>query len=96
MKVLAIFFTAFVSIQSSFALTTVIGGTTYSCEPDYPTPPVQKSYYCTIESSFDGSFGGSGKTDLEARYLAKLACKTGSRNNGLFCDENTILCDSSY
>ena len=95
MKKLTFLFVVIVSIQSSYALTTVIDGTTYTCEPDYPSPPIHKSYYCTIDSAFDGTFGGSGRTELEARNIAKQACKVGSRSNGFHCEERTIQCESS-
>lgn len=95
MKFFAALFVTILNIQSAYALTTVINGTTYSCEPDDSYPPVHKYFYCTIESTFDGSFGGSGRTELEARIEAKKACKQGSTNEGFFCKESTIQCDSS-
>lgn len=55
----------------------------------------QPSYFCTINSSFDGSFSGEGNTQLEAEYNAKSACKTGSRSNGFFCKDNTLNCQRS-
>lgn len=53
------------------------------------------SYFCTIDSSFDGSFSGKGETQLEAKTEAKAACKVGSRNNGFFCDDNSLTCEGS-
>lgn len=55
----------------------------------------QPSHYCTIDSSFDGTFSGEGKTQLEAEYNAKQACKAGSRSNGFFCDDKTLICQRS-
>lgn len=89
MKLFITFFITLVCLQNSYALTTIINGTTYSCEPE------QKTFYCTIDSSFDGSFGGSGRTELEAKTEAKKACKLGSSRNGFFCDDRSIQCDSS-
>ncbi|WP_413290585.1 hypothetical protein [Bdellovibrio sp. HCB337] len=55
----------------------------------------EPSYYCTIEATFDGTFSGEGKTQLEAEFNAKQACKKGGRNNGFFCDEKTLTCQRS-
>lgn len=60
------------------------------CGAGYSEP----SYYCTIESSFDGSFSGTGRTKLEAQQNARNACKQGSRNNGFFCNDRTLTCQA--
>lgn len=52
------------------------------------------TYYCVVESTFDGSFSGTGYTKLEAKTNAKKACMMGSRNNGFFCD-TYVQCDST-
>lgn len=54
--------------------------------------PSGASWYCTIESTFDGSFDGRGATELEAKNAAKRACQTGSRSNGFHCRENSLSC----
>ncbi len=92
MKFLILICTIFLIGTSAQAFITDINGITHSCEP---IGSDQKSFYCTIESTFDGSFGGSGKTELEAKQVARSACRVGSRSNGFFCEERTLICDSS-
>lgn len=53
------------------------------------------AYYCTINSSFEGVFGGGGWTKLEAQTNAKQACRVGSRENGRFCSDLSITCEST-
>lgn len=68
-----------------------LGGNTVWCGVQEREP----SYFCTIESSFDGSFSGEGKTQLEAEFNAKASCKASSRNNGFFCNEGSLNCQKS-
>lgn len=49
-------------------------------------------YYCTVESTFDGQFAGRGNTQLEASNNAMQSCRAGSRQNGFFCDRDSIVC----
>lgn len=43
------------------------------------------TFYCVVESTFDGSFSGRGQTQLEATQNALNACRNGSKTNGFFC-----------
>ncbi len=68
-----------------------LGGNTVFCG----VQERETSYFCTVESSFDGVFSGEGRTQLEAEFNAKNSCKLGSRNDGFFCKENTLNCQKS-
>lgn len=50
---------------------------------------------CTIESTFDGQFLGRGQTQIEAEFAARSACKAASRNEGLFCKDDTLRCSGN-
>lgn len=49
--------------------------------------PVRSSYYCVVDSAFDGTFSGRGSTELEAKQNALRACHVSSRGNGIHCDD---------
>lgn len=51
-----------------------------------------RSYFCTIDSDFDGQFSGRGVSELEAKNDAIISCQRGSRRNGLFCNKKSISC----
>lgn len=71
---------------------TRIRGVKVHCGQSEPTI----TYYCTIESAFDGVFSGRGDTELEAKTNAINSCKNNSRGNGIHCRESSIECESSF
>ncbi len=53
------------------------------------------AYYCSIDSSFDGTFSGEGQTKLEAEDNAKESCREGSRSDGFFCQASSLQCQEA-
>jgi len=53
---------------------------------------VSASYFCTIDSSFDGQFSGRGGTQLEASNAALESCERGSTHHIMFCEKDTTRC----
>lgn len=53
---------------------------------------VARPWSCEINSTFDGAFIGYGDSIKEARQNALAVCQSNSRNDGLFCKEDTLRC----
>ena len=78
-------------VYLDYGESTTVGRTSVYCGMSEP----QVTYYCTIDSVFDGVFSGSGSTNLEARTNAINACKYEARGNGVHCKVSSIECDSN-
>ncbi|WP_372656000.1 hypothetical protein [Halobacteriovorax sp.] len=78
-------------VYLDYGESTTVGRTSVYCGMSRP----QVTYYCTIDSTFDGIFSGTGSSELEARTNAINACKYGGRGNGVHCSVNSIECDSN-
>ncbi len=51
--------------------------------------PTSGKHYCVIQTSIDGPFPGEGRTELEAKANALLACG----KKALFCGSSPMDCD---
>ncbi len=54
---------------------------------------IPASYFCVIDSMFDGQFAGRGATILEGKNAAITTCFTGSRDEGKSCDRSSLQCE---
>lgn len=53
---------------------------------------VSAKFYCVLATSFDGSYTGEGKSELEARQNAKSACTQEADGSEFWC-KNTATCE---
>jgi hypothetical protein len=53
----------------------------------------ESKYYCTIESSFKGTFGGEGSTELGAKQEAMSKCLNVSK--AMFCKQDSYACEKN-